>query len=530
MEPRSTRSAIDGALRILVAFAIVAIATTGLPLSPTVAAASSFSSAQIDDRGEFLLSDEEWGIFEQLRVQCCEIMEGKRTSTAFDVDMSGIIGDGVLSPEAFGLSQEDIDRYNPFEAKYNITERMWDRIRPSMLRVVWVLQNEIPSIMDWLDETHGFLGDFQLDVRRGESGEWGIQIRRSSILLFVNETCQTDYPFEVSPSGIERIRRSLDNAQAIVDRHAGESPYQRIRSWTEEIDALTTYDHAAAEETDDCTQPLGDAWYFSSVFDNDPSTLTVCVGYSKALRLLFELSGEQQTACHVAWGDGFFQGNNGGHAWSIVRMDDGRNYLVDLTNNRSDCPAAGMFFLREAYGSPETGYTVPMPDGREYVYQYDDLMPTVLKRDALTLSDTPYGYQAPRDDEAQEEPETTQPTVVDNIPPANPEPLPAPASSPAKPAEVERGSSPLATTGGTTEHIDLSTCRIVGNPSVIDIVPDFGDETNGAERADGEGAELPAIASAIVAALLLAAIPPIAASVRRKARTGKEANSQPHRR
>ena len=56
--------------------------------------------------------------------------------------------------------------------------------------------------------------------------------------------------------------------------------------------------------------------------------MAVCEGYSKAFQYLCDLSSfKDKVECHSVSGV-----TSGPHMWNVVAMEDGYNYLVDVTN------------------------------------------------------------------------------------------------------------------------------------------------------------------------------------------------------
>ena len=115
----------------------------------------------------------------------------------------------------------------------------------------------------------------------------------------------------------------------------------------------------------------GNPWQLIWVFDGDPETNVECEGYAKAFSYLAQLSRFNSSRVEVKLVSGFIDPEKTASSsymwnwdWNVVRMDDGVNYLVDLTG----CDLAGddRFFLKGATGSVAEGYTC---NGIPYYYQ-----------------------------------------------------------------------------------------------------------------------------------------------------------------
>ena len=85
----------------------------------------------------------------------------------------------------------------------------------------------------------------------------------------------------------------------------------------------------------DYTGGYGNPWQVIYVFDNNPLTNVVCEGYAKAFQLLCNLSNFENASvkCYTVTGEMAGGTGSGGHMWNIVTMDDGLNYIVDITNS-----------------------------------------------------------------------------------------------------------------------------------------------------------------------------------------------------
>ncbi len=147
------------------------------------------------------------------------------------------------------------------------------------------------------------------------------------------------------------------------------------------------YNSEAASGSSD----YGNPWQLIWVFDGDASTKVVCEGYSKAFKLLCDLAtfNDENFDCYLISG---FLGSSAstraeGHMWNIVRMDDGHNYLVDLTNSRN---GAMHLFLKGSIG--RMGDWLLFRHGEDDVvrYSYKAGATMVFSPEELTVSDRDY--------------------------------------------------------------------------------------------------------------------------------------------
>ena len=164
---------------------------------------------------------------------------------------------------------------------------------------------------------------------------------------------------------------AVANANAIVEKYKALSDYEKIKKYKEEICALVSYNDEAAA---DPNPVYGDPWQMIYVFDKNDSTNVVCEGYSKAFQYLCDRStfNDSDVACYTVSGVTQYNGSQGGHMWNIVTMDDGKNYIADITN--SDNGAVGQgggLFLAGMSGNINTFYKMFSSKYMYYAY-YDD--------------------------------------------------------------------------------------------------------------------------------------------------------------
>lgn len=170
--------------------------------------------------------------------------------------------------------------------------------------------------------------------------------------------------YEIDTNVPQSISNAKANANAIVNRYAGASDYEKLLGYKNEICAMTSYNYEAAASTD--PQLYGNPWQLIWALDGDPSTTVVCEGYAKAFQYLCDLSSfkDPNLFCTSILGS-----TSGKHMWNIVTMDYGLNYLVDVTN----CDAGlDLFMVGYQSGSVSAGYVVATgKDTNTITYKYD---------------------------------------------------------------------------------------------------------------------------------------------------------------
>ena len=184
----------------------------------------------------------------------------------------------------------------------------------------------------------------------------------------------------------QTAQSAIANAANIVSNATG-TVREKLEYFKNEICSAVSYNHAAAENDN---TPYGDPWQLIYVFDGNTSTNVVCEGYSKAFKYLFDLAGfDDPYDCIIV--SGLMDGGTGagGHMWNLVRMEDGKNYLVDVTN--CDEGTVGyplqLFLASCASGSVTEGY-VFSTGSRDITYTYYEKTRNTFTDGQLTVAST----------------------------------------------------------------------------------------------------------------------------------------------
>ena len=182
--------------------------------------------------------------------------------------------------------------------------------------------------------------------------------------------------YEVDPSKGAAVNHAVSKAAAIVSEYSGCSDYEKLEGYKNEICDLVDYNHEAA---DDDTTLLSNPWQLIWIFDEDPDTKVVCAGYAKGFQYLCDLtefSGNVTAYCVT--GDV----PSGFHMWDIVQMDNGKNYMVDVTWCDGGWP---LFMVGYASGSVDKGYTFTW-NSSTVTYIYGEDTCALFDKSDLSLS------------------------------------------------------------------------------------------------------------------------------------------------
>lgn len=165
-----------------------------------------------------------------------------------------------------------------------------------------------------------------------------------------SETCQTEK--ETILSGIEEALDSVGE-QSTAYKYA-----KQFHNWILE-NAAYSYDEDGSSDTGIIAHSI------AGVFDG--SGTAVCEGYAKAFQILLISVGIDNYYVHGLAGTG---SNQGGHAWNMVRLDDGYYYYYDLTWDDDDDGYSSTYSAKgeTSFSTLHFAYTL---DGEGETYFYD---------------------------------------------------------------------------------------------------------------------------------------------------------------
>ena len=292
--------------------------------------------------------------YQALKPKLEEVAEGSRTSTEITLTLEELGLDGTFTAEDLGI--EAIVQDGRF------TQEAVDAIEAltyvNLSALLDALLGDCPLELYWFDKTRGVS---MLGVGyRGNSSE--IWLTSDFVLKFYvsSEFALNGSAFETDASKTGIVQTVKETAQGIVDKYQGAQDWEKLSGYSQEICAMVEYNHDAAYNP----TPYGNPWQLLWVFDGDTTTNVVCEGYAKAFQYLCELTwfrGDVTSYLVTGTMDG------GAHMWNLVVMEDGKSYLVDVTN----CDQGAYMdwlFLKGCSNVSSDGFTC---SGIRYVYDAD---------------------------------------------------------------------------------------------------------------------------------------------------------------
>ena len=295
-------------------------------------------------------------LYDHLGPCIVEVAAGLRESTVFSFPVEDIYPQVTFTKEDLGV--EAIVSNGSFtpEAKAAI-----EAIRRSMDAnlIISALAADYPYELYWFNKSTSGNTIIAYPGYTGTSksvtltGNVALSMAVSQEYALGNYTVDTSYGQAVS--------QAAETARRITAKYASYSDFDRLSAYKDEICALVSYNHDVEEKE----LEYGNPWQIIWVFDGNDETNVVCEGYAKAFQYLNDLSSSRVTVISVS---GKMDGV--AHMWNIVTMDDGRNYMADITN----CDEGGLGYPDRLFlkgyiaGNVHSGYDFQAQ--RRVHYQY----------------------------------------------------------------------------------------------------------------------------------------------------------------
>ena len=328
--------------------------------------------------------------YNQLSAMISKVAAGEIVSTEFSIDSS------LLNLTKTSWTAEELG-VNSIIDQNQISEEAQNAVNEAIGFDFDLLMNTLladhPYELYWYDKTRG------VSLVSGYSAdETSLYIGGSFVFYFSTayeyavKVEDNQYKlYEIDPSTGNTIGNALAKADNIVNTYSGKNDLEKLYAYKNEICQMVDYNSEAVEYN----QQYGNPWQLIWVFDENSSTKVVCEGYSKAFQYLCDLTDfEHDDICAYVvtglMGGGTGEGN---HMWNIVRMDDYKNYLVDVTNcDEGSIGEEDKLFLvgtENAGNSIENGYTFSI-DGTSVTYKYDEITKRIYKSNELELANGTY--------------------------------------------------------------------------------------------------------------------------------------------
>ena len=270
-------------------------------------------------------------IYNYIAAEIPAIASGERASTSFAIDAEEIGIKKNWTAQDLGVDAIFVNGAIPQEVRDAFANATVQYDIPAVNKA---LLYDYPYQMYWYDKTVGVSFTTGFGWSAGYDYELDEYVMTITSPLTVRFAVSSDFDVEgeaytVDTSVGQSVQTSVNNANAIVSKYSSSDDRAKLRGYLDDICDLVSYNDAAAGGG----ASYGNPWQMIWVFDGNPGTEVVCEGYSKAFKYLCDRSDFQSDIrCLIVSGTMGGGTGAGAHMWNVVRMDDGRNYVVDVTN------------------------------------------------------------------------------------------------------------------------------------------------------------------------------------------------------
>ena len=343
-----------------------------LLLTATIVPVMASDTSSASRRSQRLNSLEKY-IYDELLKDVVQIAEGKRANAVITVDFSSKIDKTQFTAKDLGLSSlvDSSGHYTEDASSLALEKAIGsldtDKIVSSLLR-------DAPYELYWFDKTRGCVQNVGFKSG-GNSSKIGITEAKVDFLFVVSGEYSASgalNTYYISTTKAKSAATVLPKAKSIVAAASNKDDYDKLNYYREKICELASYNSSVASDPSKSAL-YGNPYQLIYVFDGISSTRVTCEGYSKAFKLLCDLTtfDSPQIACYLVSGAMRGGTGEGPHMWNVVRMDDGYNYMVDITNCDYDTIGyPNQLFLKGDSGGTQDKYAIGTIDGT-VAYQYD---------------------------------------------------------------------------------------------------------------------------------------------------------------
>lgn len=348
--------------------------------------AAPYSLGNFDLSG--LETDAERDLYNALKNVLTEIGDGQRESTVFYIDDT-IEGNIKLSVE-YANGSNDV-----------FPEEVQSIVDSKIDNILYMLLADCPYELYWYNKLYGCAVKYEASYSDGRyeitNLLFGFDVASDYAQLYMQDGQLTYDNYAIDVEMVNRAQEAKAAADNIVAKYASMDDYDKLQAYMQEICSLNEYNSA---ESDAGLVSYTDPWQLVYVFDGDTDTNVVCEGYAKAFAYLCEKSTfENDIRCYIVTGNlGDDSGNYGPHMWNIITMEDGKNYMADITNcDDNSMGNPDMLFLAGLPGSVDKEYTFTH-NGQNFYFEYDDITKSLYPGQVLELSGSNYVKKVNQDE------------------------------------------------------------------------------------------------------------------------------------
>lgn len=349
-------------------------------------------------------------IYDTIKVGVIKIAEGKASKAVFSVKSSAIL-------EAAGFTASDWQQIMSEKTE----SKKVSAFRTKFLKKIQIndifsaLLVDLPYELYWFDKCYEYPEDepaafvpiVNTSFKRHNAQKFYFEDDDTiDFYMQVAEEFRSDRdPVSLSygENGKTPMYLYTDVEKTAVPKQAAENAakQQRLNVGKTDLEKLTAYKNYICDAVSynnelNSSTPYGNPWQMIWVFDEDFGTNVVCEGYAKAFQYLCDRSSFSEPCVKSRLASGYIPG--GAHMWNIVTMENGKNYLVDLTNSDNK-PNTNDLFLRGGIKKSLSelkctqgiwGHRVNKASSGTLDYSYDQETIDTYNTSELLLADTYY--------------------------------------------------------------------------------------------------------------------------------------------
>ena len=376
------------------------------------------------------LTSEEKNLYEKLQEKISKVASGEVHSTIFTIPISEIFDQETLEEISKGYTAQDLglDTLGTIDSSAKVTladgviDAIWAKL-PSyeVSPVVNTLLYNNAYELYWFDKTQGWeslkstlysYGYQTINnvvdtdsgityIKMGSDSYIEVKFRVSQDYKGSSESGDNSGYYTTNEKTIV-VNNAIIEAKDVVAKASSSSDKGKIDAYKEYICNSVEYNQYAIDNN----TAYGDPWQVIYVFDKNTTTNVVCEGYSKAFKLLCDMTSfsSPRIECYIV--SGYMGGGTGegAHMWNIVTMNDGGNYLVDVTNcdgntvGNPDYLYLAGYDVLGTYSDASVGYEIKCKNEILIDYKYYDgsesgrgNMGALYSKDILAIEDHDYG-------------------------------------------------------------------------------------------------------------------------------------------
>lgn len=331
------------------------------------------------------LSETDQKLYDRLKGMIAEVAAGTRTSSVFDITYENF--KTTWTAAELGVADIVVNDAISKEASGAMFAKMEACFTTSPKEVMNALLADCPYELYWFDKTQNYsFGVQNLIGAEYDGSQW---VMTADSTLTYRFTLKVSQNYGSGTTVNRNLHAGIDNVLSktaeIVNAYRNGTDYEKLLGYSKEICDLVAYDDAAATNH----VAYGDPWQLISVFDGNSNTNVVCEGYSKAFKYLCDLSAfkSPNVECYLVTGKLGGGTGAGPHMWNLVTMENGKRYLVDVTNSDSN---GGPDYLLLKGGPADSQDPSKYTFYDYFVFTYDEEVRTLWGDEFLTLDAVDY--------------------------------------------------------------------------------------------------------------------------------------------